>query len=101
VTKLYKDSVVEKDSQIIKVSKLEALNDELKQNNVSQSKKLLDQQTVSVVIYILLTLCHELESKIIYIKYDTNGYFQTIFENHKPRERVFPCIPLSRFIKEP
>jgi len=52
VTKLYKDSVVEKDSQIIKVSKLEALNDELKQNNVSQSKKLLDQQTVSVVIYI-------------------------------------------------
>ena len=46
VTVLHKETLKEKDANLIKISKLEALNDELQKNNTAQSKKILEQQTV-------------------------------------------------------
>jgi len=43
VTKMYEDSVAEKDAYIIKMSKLEVLIDELQKNNGAQSKKSSNQ----------------------------------------------------------
>lgn len=48
VTKMYEDSVAEKDAYIIKMSKLEVLIDELQKNNGAQSKKSSNQHVVSL-----------------------------------------------------
>ena len=66
VTKLHQDTLKVKDVNLIEISKLEALNDELRRNNTAQSKKILDQQTVRASVLTIKkkqTFCWRLERK--------------------------------------
>uniref|UniRef100_A0A7M5VCQ9 Uncharacterized protein n=1 Tax=Clytia hemisphaerica TaxID=252671 RepID=A0A7M5VCQ9_9CNID len=75
VTKLYQDTMKEKDGHLIKISKLEALNYELKQNNTTQSKKILDQQ-------------NEIETTKSSLKSKTDE-IKSIFSNSESHEKEF------------